>query len=88
MFTCRPRPVNVGSDTYFPNKSVPTTKPVHIDGNAKGQKHNVSMHQCVVYVYEHKAKVAPGCFTIETAQGQEIVHFVTEAIFGHDLFYI
>jgi hypothetical protein len=39
-------------------------------------------------VYEHKAKVAPGSFTIETAQGQEIVYFVTEAIFGHDPLYI
>ena len=73
---------------YSPDRSVPGAKPIHSGGTVKGKKHDVSLHQCAAYLYEHRAKAAPGSFTIETAQGQEIVLSVTEAIFGEDPLYI
>ena len=67
---------------------MPKTKPVHIGGTAKGKKHDVSLHQCAAYMYECKAKAVPGSFTIGTAQGQEVVRSVMDAIFGQDPLYI
>ena len=72
---------------YSPVKSAPRAKTVHSGGSVKGKKHDVNLHQCVAYLYEHRANAAPGSFTIETAQGQEIVLSVTKAIFGQEPLY-